>query len=144
MMKSVLLSLAALAPFALANPQDYGNGGGSSSTTTAPTSTAAGEAAAETQTIQVGNGGFTFQPNSITADKGDVVEFVIHTTHSVARSTFGNPCQPMTGAGAIWTGFSNSANDIFSLTINDTSPVWLYCAAPEHCQSGMAMVINPP
>jgi hypothetical protein len=35
---------------------------------------------------------------------------------------------------------------MFSVTLNDTNPHWLYCAqtALNHCQSGMVMVINPP
>jgi len=144
-MKTILLYLAALLHLAFANAQ-YGSPE-SSDTSTTPTAsisaTAAAGAASETQTIQVGQGGFIFQPDTITADKGDVIRFDIHNTHSVARSAFDNPCQPIGGAQNIWTGFPND-NTIFSLTINDTSPIWLYCAAPQHCQSGMAMVINPP
>ena len=28
--------------------------------------------------------------------------------------------------------------------MNNTDPMWLYCSKGEHCQSGMAMVVNPP
>jgi hypothetical protein len=36
--------------------------------------------------------------------------------------------------------------EMFTVTVNDTNPIWLYCAqtVSSHCQSGMAMVINPP
>lgn len=39
-----------------------------------------------------------------------------------------------------------SQSTTFSITINDTNPIWLYCSQTElsHCQAGMAMVINPP
>jgi hypothetical protein len=30
----------------------------------------------------------------------------------------------------------------FTITINSTTPLWFYCAQAQHCQSGMAMVIN--
>jgi hypothetical protein len=35
---------------------------------------------------------------------------------------------------------------MFTITINDTNPIWLYCSQTQgsHCQAGMAMVINPP
>jgi hypothetical protein len=33
---------------------------------------------------------------------------------------------------------------MFSMTVNSTAPIWLYCSQGKHCQSGMAMVINPP
>ena len=140
-MKS-FISLAALLGVALANPQ-YGGGGGSSSTTTSTASASAVSAAAgEVQTVQVGQTGFTFTPDSITADKGDVIQFVIHSTHSVARSDFNSPCQPISGAG-IWTGIVDDTTT-FSVTVNDTNPIWLYCGTPTHCQGGMAMVVNPP
>lgn len=143
-MKIIFVYLTALLGFAFANPQ-YGSpkSDTSSTQTSSATTTTTGSAASESQTVQVGQGGFTFQPDTIIADKGDVINFVIHTSHSVARSSFDNPCQPIGGAQDIWTGFP-SDNTVFSLTINDTSPIWLYCAATEHCQSGMAMVINPP
>ena len=142
-MKSLFLVVAALLRLTIANPQVYGPGSSSSSptpTTAAPASATAA-AAGEVQTVQVGQGGFVFQPDTITAEKGDVIEFVIHTSHSVARSSFGSPCEPISGAG-IWTGFPKDGT-IFSVTVNDTNPIWLYCAAPGHCPSGMAMVINP-
>lgn len=31
---------------------------------------------------------------------------------------------------------------VFSVLVNDTSPIWLYCGQAGHCQKGMAMVIN--
>jgi hypothetical protein len=32
----------------------------------------------------------------------------------------------------------------FTITINDTKPLWLYCAQGKHCENGMVMVINEP
>ncbi|MCJ1386576.1 SMP-30 gluconolaconase LRE domain protein [Xylographa soralifera] len=34
--------------------------------------------------------------------------------------------------------------DVFTVTVNDTKPIWIYCAQGAHCESGMAMVINQP
>jgi len=30
----------------------------------------------------------------------------------------------------------------FTVMINDTTPLWFYCAQAKHCQSGMTMVVN--
>src|SRR5271163_1284226 len=31
---------------------------------------------------------------------------------------------------------------VFSVQVNDTKPIWIYCGQTGHCQKGMAMVIN--
>lgn len=31
---------------------------------------------------------------------------------------------------------------IFTITVNDTKPIWYYCGFPNHCQGGMVGVIN--
>jgi len=31
---------------------------------------------------------------------------------------------------------------VFSVLVNDTNPIWMYCGQVGHCQKGMAMVIN--
>jgi hypothetical protein len=31
---------------------------------------------------------------------------------------------------------------VFSILVNDTNPIWLYCGQTGHCQAGMSMVIN--
>lgn len=33
---------------------------------------------------------------------------------------------------------------VFTITINDTTPIWYYCDHIGHCQAGMVGVINPP
>mgnify|MGYP002622331431 FL=1 len=32
----------------------------------------------------------------------------------------------------------------YTIQVNDTKPLWLYCAQGRHCQNGMVMVINEP
>lgn len=94
------------------------------------------------QTVMVGANGLVFSPDTVTAGVGSVIDFVITAGHSVTESTFGNPCQGIGGTG-IYSGFPSN-NAVFRVTINSSDPIWLYCAAPRHCQSGMVMVINPP
>jgi plastocyanin len=93
-------------------------------------------------TVDVGASGFVFSPDTVTANAGDVIEFVISSGHTVAQSSFDNPCQPISSS-AIYSGFpSNGA--IFSVTVNSSDTLWFYCSVQGHCQGGMAMVVNPP
>jgi len=100
--------------------------------------------------IDVGNGGLTFTPDHITAKVGDHVNFHFFAGgHSVAQSLFKSPCAP-SGPKAIYSGFQNPSGSseeaklMFSMRVNTTDPIWLYCSQVEHCQNGMSMVINPP
>lgn len=33
---------------------------------------------------------------------------------------------------------------VVTQVVNDTEPIYYYCATPEHCQKGMFGIINPP
>jgi plastocyanin len=112
-----------------------GGGGGTSATATA-------SAASSVHTVAVGKDGLAFTPDTLTAAKGDIIEFTFGQGHSVELSTFSNPCNPV-DTGAIYSGFP-TASDMFTVTVNDTNPMWLYCSKTFHCQSGMVMVVNPP
>ena len=45
-----------------------------------------------------------------------------------------------------FSGASGKSEDskVFSMRLNGTDPVWLYCSKEDHCKSGQAMVINAP
>ncbi len=137
-------------PLALAQ-YGYGDSGSSTSTsasvTSAPSQTSS--ASSSVHTVQVGNGGLNFSPNNFSANVGDTVEFQFFgPEHSVAQSTFASPCQPANSSsffsGPISTTGTGPNSEVFTLTINSTAPIWIYCAVPSHCESGMAAVINPP
>lgn len=83
--------------------------------------------------------GLSFSPSTITANEGDVVQFRFGSGHDVVSGNFDSPCQPN---GNIYSGEPNDG-DIFSVTLNSSDPIWIYCSVPQHCQRGMAMVINP-
>lgn len=104
--------------------------------------------------VQVGrNGSLTFSPNNIKVNAGEMVQFqFMGGNHTVTQSTFDQPCMPI-GMNANATGFhsgyipaaaSQSMGMIptYTIMINDTKPVWAYCAQAKHCQNGMVMVIN--
>jgi len=101
--------------------------------------------------VNVGPGlKYVFDPPSITANKDDIVIFtfqdLIHSVTQSANISF--PC--VSKPGGIDSGFVTVSNDSpsspFSVTVNDTNPVWFHCAVTSpinHCQDkGMVFAIN--
>ncbi|WQF80664.1 Putative cupredoxin [Colletotrichum destructivum] len=141
--------LAAIIPAVIAQ---YGSGGDSSSSSSTASATASSSSGiAGVHVVKVGDGGLTFEPNSLTAAVGDVVEFHFYPrAHSVAQSAFDSPCQPLANGTA--TGFfsgpvqvaSGVGAEVFTVKVTDSNPKWYYCATGQHCQGGMVGVINPP
>ncbi|KAF2819354.1 hypothetical protein CC86DRAFT_307239 [Ophiobolus disseminans] len=111
-----------------------------------------GAAVAENHFIAVSNktGALAFFPDSLQAANGDTVTFRFWPkNHSVAQSSFAQPCAPM--QNGFWTGFvpTQSAdvvsNTSFTMEVtNASAPIWFYCSQGKHCQGGMVGVINPP
>ena len=72
--------------------------------------------------------------------------------HTVTQSNFDNPCQPISAfsnatgfhSGYVPAAASVAAGNIptYTIMINSTNPIWVYCAQGKHCQAGMSMVIN--
>ena len=101
--------------------------------------------------VQVGASGLAFTPDTVHAAIHDTINFHFHPMkHSVAQSLYSNPCQPFNGSidsQSLFSGFvpvqSGQAKQMFSVMVNNTDPMWLYCSAGAHCQEGMAMVVNP-
>ncbi|KAL6713800.1 hypothetical protein ACLMJK_008292 [Lecanora helva] len=130
--------------------------GASSSSAAAPTlvETGLGSTVA-THVVTVGKTLNAFEPNSIIAAKGDILqEFQFFPpNHSVGRAEYGQPCIPYEDRGenkiGFWSGFYPVDKILdnppkWNLTINDTEPVFLYCAAPGSCINyQMVGVINP-
>jgi plastocyanin len=125
--------------------------------------------AANHQVIVGANNGLTFTPNTVTAAVGDTVQYMF-ATQVCARSvplevaftniqqnhtvTSGNPnvgCTPsnvfnsgfVPAPGTAGTTSNGGALPSFTVAIQNTNPVTVYCAQAIHCQSGMVMVINP-
>ncbi|KAH8673870.1 extracellular serine-rich protein [Xylariales sp. PMI_506] len=104
-----------------------------------------------THSVVAGRGGLRFDPDNVVAAVGDVVEW--HFTaknHSVAQSSFGEPCVPLADGTGFFSGFDfavteGQADDVFQILVEDDSkPIWYYCAQTvgAHCQNGMVGVIN--
>ncbi|KAK8125424.1 uncharacterized protein PG998_001183 [Apiospora kogelbergensis] len=113
------------------------------------------------------NGQLRFEPEIIVAAVGDIVEFQFHPkNHSVAQSSFAEPCTPLaepsgvtppppanvTGYSSAYSRRSNAggnvinANPFFAVLVKDTKPIWFYCPQPTgaHCTNGMSGVVNEP
>ncbi len=128
-------------------------------------------ATAATIQIDVGKGGLTFSPDSVTAAKGDIVEFhFVGGYHDAVKGDFDKPCTPVAGGFASTTEAGSATNvgcsqimqpccwscqrylshantcnqkNIFRVTINDTQPIYYYCSVGAHCPNGMVAAINP-
>jgi plastocyanin len=104
--------------------------------------------------VKVGNanGTLAYSPNNIKANVGDMVQFQFApNNHTVTQSTFAQPCQPIAlnapGTVGFYSGFmpvsaASTTTPTYSIMINNTTPIWIYCSQAKHCQNGMTMVIN--
>lgn len=105
-------------------------------------------------TVSTTNNSLVYSPSAITAAAGDMVQFqFVAGNHTVTQSTFDSPCAPINSVMSNVTGFhsgympvaaSSAAGQIptYTIQVNNTTPIWVYCAQGRHCQSGMVMVIN--
>lgn len=102
-------------------------------------------AVAATIDIQVSSSSnaLTYSPNSVTANQGDMVVFSWQAAdHTVVQGQgVSAPCQPQ--VNGFYSGFQGPATT-FTIEVNNTEPIWFYCARPTDCQLGMVGVINPP
>ncbi|KFY26263.1 hypothetical protein V493_04186 [Pseudogymnoascus sp. VKM F-4281 (FW-2241)] len=162
----MLFTAATILPFLSLAAAQYGSSSYGSSSSDDDTSTTSNSQAATDTTnttgsgtvhkVKVGETPLMFSPWNITAAVGDKVEFHFYpTTHSVAQAAFDKPCVPSSDSaffsGGVTTQAATSGKrirqdagdmQIFTITVNDTKPIWYYCAFPRHCQGGMVGVIN--
>ncbi|KAF4951550.1 hypothetical protein FSARC_12881 [Fusarium sarcochroum] len=104
-----------------------------------------------THSVNAGLGGLRFDADNVVAKVGDIVEWhFLPKNHSIAQSSFGEPCQPLADGTGFFAGFNffteeGQADDVFQIVIEDDSkPIWYYCPQQngDHCQNGMVGVIN--
>lgn len=115
------------------------------STTSAASSTPSGMVTVHVVRVGGANGSLTFSPDDLKANVGDMVQFQFSPkNHSVVTSAFDTPCSPNQN---MFSGYMPVASDAvntptYTMMVQDTKPLWLYCSQGKHCQSGMVMVIN--
>ncbi|KAK7064117.1 hypothetical protein R3P38DRAFT_3382780 [Favolaschia claudopus] len=116
---------------------------------------AAAEGAVHTVVVG-GTGKLFFTPDHIMAAPRDQVVFQFQQkNHTVTQSSFADPCRPLNALNATAPqGFKSGfkpvgANDTefptFTITVNDTAPIWAYCGQTNptsHCGAGMVFAIN--
>lgn len=95
-----------------------------------------------------------YYPDNIKAAPGSMVQFQFWAgNHTVTQSDFDHPCTPISQVNSsvpgIWSSFmpvaagaSKKEIPVFTVQINDTKPIWIFCSQGKHCSSGMSMVIN--
>jgi plastocyanin len=97
-----------------------------------------------------GPGKLAFDPPHVAAAPRDTIQFEFHQkNHTVTQSSFANPCVHLEANGVTGfdSGFMAVAADAttfptWSLTVNDTAPIWAYCRQATHCGQGMVFAIN--
>ncbi|EJF62640.1 hypothetical protein DICSQDRAFT_154474 [Dichomitus squalens LYAD-421 SS1] len=140
---------------------------GSAQTTTYTTNAASASASstgtstssAAVHTVTVGfNGALTFSPSNLTAQVGEQITFQFTAkNHTATQSSFADPCAPLSETSTIGqVGFDSgfmpvaaNATDFptFTITVNDTAPIWVYCKQTNpasHCKAGMVFSVNAP
>jgi plastocyanin len=103
------------------------------------------------QLVMVGQSGqLTFTPPSIVANVGTNVTFMFMSkNHSIAQSSFGDPCTPLpNGFAADFFPVSPDNTNFPTVTIAVTTntPIWFFCPQTNpanHCKAGMVGAINP-
>jgi len=104
---------------------------------------------------QTGAAALVFNPQVITANVGDFINFEFHGgNHTVTQSSFTNPCTQQFNTVTQQDGFSSpfmpfdattGQIGVFTLEVTQTtSPIWFFCARKPHCHGGMYGAINPP
>ncbi|PVH75242.1 hypothetical protein DL98DRAFT_602255 [Cadophora sp. DSE1049] len=90
----------------------------------------------------------TFTPNTVTAVKGDTVQYQFVSANHTATQASGPQAACKPAKNAVNSGFmpvQQGASKVktFSMVVqDDTQPMYMYCAAADHCQQGMVMTIN--
>jgi len=103
-----------------------------------------------------GTGKLFFDPDHVIANPRDQIVFQFQQkNHSVVQSSFVDPCRPLNALNATAPqGFNSGfhavgANDTdfptWTITVNDTTPIWAYCGQTNptsHCGAGMVFAVN--
>lgn len=103
---------------------------------------------AAVHTVDVGESGLTFKPETLNPAVGDTVVFKLYPQHDVVTGDFSSPCTPSSGGNASFfsgpfSGTDNGAKK-FVVNVTTTQPVYYYCAVQRHCQQGMVGGWNLP
>ncbi|KZT61393.1 hypothetical protein CALCODRAFT_464142 [Calocera cornea HHB12733] len=102
-----------------------------------------------------GTAGLVYTPNQVTAAIGDTITFEFHASnHTATQSSFADPCRKLaltstTGQVGFDSDFQPVTADAtefptYTITVNSTTPIWVYCRQATHCGKGMVFAVNAP
>ena len=84
-----------------------------------------------------------YVPFAVNASVGDTVKFIWGANnHTVTKGSELTPCNA-TSDSPFASGLQLK-DFVFEQVVNDTNPLFFYCAVPNHCTKGMFGIINPP
>jgi len=100
-----------------------------------------------------GTGQLVYTPDYVVAQPRDIISFQFKSkNHTATQSTFANPCRKLeststTGQIGFDSGFMPPTDDAsplptYNITVNDTTPIWVYCRQAGHCGQGMVFAVN--
>ncbi|EGX92856.1 Cupredoxin [Cordyceps militaris CM01] len=86
-----------------------------------------------------------FDPDSTTAEKGDILEFHFEgSQHSVVAGDYDFPCSPLQlGSGFFSGSVAGSSGKVFRVQVNNSETIAFYSAQGNDCASGMVGIVNP-
>lgn len=107
----------------------------------------------EHRVIVGGDGSLTYDPPAIQAAVRDRITFEFRSkNHTITQSSFGNPCRKLEftsttgqiGFDSSFVPVSADATEFptYTVTVNDTAPIWAYCRQGPHCGLGMVFSVN--
>jgi plastocyanin len=103
-----------------------------------------GTGATHTVIVAPTKGVLRYVPFAVNASVGDTVLYRWGAgPHTVTMGSTLEICNKSSSAGTFASGMQNAGFE-FSVVVNDTKPLFVYCAVPTHCQKGMFGVVNPP
>ncbi|KAG1868797.1 hypothetical protein C8R48DRAFT_598476 [Suillus tomentosus] len=153
---SASVTATATAPTGVITATATITGGGQTVTTTYgsfPGSAAPTSVTSTDHKVVVGGSTLTYTPSNITAQIGDTVTFqFMQKNHTATQSTFADPCRSLTltstsGQVGFDSGFMAVASNAttfptYTIQINNTAPIWVYCKQSGHCGQGMVFSVN--
>jgi plastocyanin len=84
-----------------------------------------------------------YVPFAVNASVGDTVKFIWGANnHTVTKGSQLTPCNKTSDAP--FASGIQLKDFVYEQVVNDTNPVFFYCAVPNHCTKGMFGIINPP
>lgn len=104
--------------------------------------------AATFEVVVGGPNGLKYNPESVTAQPGDLVRFIFQSkNHTVTQSTFASPCTKAEGgfdSGFVPVAETQTEFPVAEFSVTSTDPIWIYCKQGTHCSAGgMVFAINP-